>query len=212
MKKLVIVALCIFAMVLTKESVQAGDYEAYQDISFQFKSVKLLDNYADSDYKTYYKKMKKTRFWGWRTFIVFDQETAYFTKETLYIIENDGTTPITETFSFNSEKTVKKQYGSSGSIGLKGSGGKSGFKLGLEQQLKSSMNLTTTSSFQEKISIKVLVDPQTKLLVQIRGEGLITNGVAKYYRFYKNVKKGGFEIFVVTTEYYSLKKVKLYED
>lgn len=212
MKKILLLVLIIFTTILTKETVEAGDYQAYQDITFEFKSVKLLDNYNDSDYKLYYKKMKKTKFWGWRTFIVFDKETAYFTKETLYIIENDGTTPITETFSFNSEKTIKKQFGSSGSIGLKGSGGKAGFKLGLEQELKSSMSLTTTSSIQEKISIKVLVDPQTKLLVQIRGEGKITNGVAKYFRFYKNVKKGGFEIFVVTTEYYSLKKVKLYEN
>ena len=71
---------------------------------------------------------------------------------------------------------------------------------------------TKTTSIEEEFEIKVYVDPMTKLVVQIQGEGKVSNGVAKYYRFYKNVKKGGWEIFVVTTEYYSLVKEKIDED
>lgn len=212
MKKIIIIALLIFTSVLTKQTVHAGDYQTYQEVSFEFRSVKLLENYASSDYTKYYKLLKKKRFWGWRTFIVFEGEKAFFTRETLYIIENDGTTPITETFSFTSSETKKVQYSSSGSIGVSANGTKKGFKLGLDSQLKSSISGTTTATLEEKVSIKVLVDPQTKLIVQIKGEGKITNGVAKYYRFYKNVKKGGFEVFVVTTEYYSLQKVTFDED
>ena len=63
-----------------------------------------------------------------------------------------------------------------------------------------------TEEIEEEFEIKVLVDSMTKLTVEVRGEGKVSNGVAKYYRFFKNVKKGGWEIFVVTTEYYSLTK------
>ena len=212
MKKLLIIALLVFTSVITKQTVTAGDYQTYQDVSFEFRSVKLLEDYATSDYTKYYKLLKKKRFWGWRSFIVFENEKAYFTRETLYVIENDGTTPITETFSFKSSKTTKVQYSASGSVSVNASGKKGGFKLGLDNQLKSTISGSSSSMLEEKVSIKVLVDPQTKLLVQIKGEGKITNGVAKYFRFYRNVKKGGFEIFVVTTEYYSLEKVKIDEN
>lgn len=212
MKKLLIMALLIFTSVISKQTVSAGDYQTYQDVTFKFDSVKLLEDYATSDYSKHYKMLKKKRFWGWRTFIVFENEKSYFTRETLYVISNDGATPITETFSFTSSKTSKVQYSASGSVSVSADGKKDGFKFGLDKQLKSTISVTNSSLLEEKVSIKVLVDPQTKLLVQIKGEGKITNGVAKYFRFYKNVKKGGFEIFVVTTEYYSLEKVSLDEN
>ena len=86
-----------------------------------------------------------------------------------------------------------------------------GFKLGLEKSIKYSATATKTVSIEEEFEIKVHVDPMTKLLVQVQGEGKVTSGVAKYYRFFKNVKKGGWEIFVVTTEYYYLSKDKIDE-
>jgi len=212
MKKIIIVSLLIFLGSFNYQYSQADDYLTYQEITFEHSGAKLLEKYANSDYSKYYKKMSKRRFWGWRTYIAYENEKAYFIKETLYVIENHGETAIIETFSFKSEEELKKQYSVTGTLGLKVKGEDSGFKLGLEQQLKSSITTTKKTTLEEDFEIKVYVDSMTKLIVQIQGEGKVSNGVAKYYRFYKNVKKGGWEIFVVTTEYYSLIKVKIDED
>lgn len=212
MKKLIIVSFMLFLSILSTNGVYAGDYQTYEEITFKNKGVKLIEDYNQKDYKEYYKKIKKRRFWGWKTITIFDGEKTYFTKETLYVISNAGTTPITETFSFKTEKTLKKQISATGNIGISGSGSKAGFKLGLEKSLKTTASISSSSLVEEKVSIRVDVDPNTKLLVQIKGEGKITNGVAKYYSFWKNVKKGGFEIFIVSSEYYSLEKVPLDEE
>ena len=107
---------------------------------------------------------------------------------------------------------MKKQYNVSGSIDLKSSGDAYGVKLGFEQKIDYSITKTTSTKKSEEITIKINVDPGTKLLVQIVGEGKITNGVGKYYRFWRTKKKGGWEIFVLTTEYYSIKKEYINEE
>jgi len=212
MKKIIIISLLVFLSSFHHQYTYAEDYLTYQDITFEHSGAKMLEKYKTSDYDKYYKKMKKRRFWGWRTFIAYENEKTYFVKETLYVIENHGETAIIETFSFKAKEQVKKQYGSTGTIGLNAKGEEYGFKLGLEEELNYSITGTKTTSTEEEFEIKVYIDPMTKLTVQIQGEGKVSNGVAKYFRFYKNVRKGGWEIFVVTTEYYSLAKVKLNED
>ena len=67
-------------------------------------------------------------------------------------------------------------------------------------------------SIEEEVTIKVLVDPYTKLMVQIKGEGQVSNGVASYYTFWKRIRLGGWEVFTITTEYYSIEKVRLDEN
>ena len=212
MKKLIIISLLVFISSFYYQYTQASDYLTYQEITFEHSGAKMLEKYSNSDYDKYYNKMEKRRFWGWITYIAYENEKTYFIKETLYVIENHGETAIIETFSFKSEEDLKKQYSVTGNIGLNIKGQDSGFKLGLEQQLKHSITTTHSKAIEEEFEIKVYVDPMTKLVVSIEGEGKVSNGVAKYYRFYKNVKKGGWEIFVVTTEYYSLVKVKINED
>lgn len=211
MKKIVLLSLLVFLSSFYYRVTNASDYLAYQEIIFEHQGAEILEDYRTSDYNKYYKKMSKRRFWGWRTYTAYENEKVYFTKETLYIIENYGESAIIQTFSFESKENIKKQYSVTGTLGMNASGKDYGFKLGLEEKLKFSITATKTTSIEEEFEIKVYVDPMTKLVVKIEGEGKVTNGVAKYYRFYKNVKKGGWEIFVVTTEYYSLSKVKIDE-
>ncbi|PAT00986.1 hypothetical protein CI105_09055 [Candidatus Izimaplasma bacterium ZiA1] len=206
MKKIIIVFLVLFTLSLEKNLVKAGDYLAYQDISFVSHGNKFISQFNEDDYKKYYKKLGKRRFFGWRTFTVFDGIKVIYDKETMYILENTGTTPIQQIYSMKTEESVKKQYSVSGNIGLSVKGDAGGFKLGLEDNIKGSITANTLKKEDERFEVKLDVDPNTRVVVMIKGEGKITNGVAKYYRFFKNVKKGGFEVFVVTTEYFSLVK------
>lgn len=205
MKKLFIFSLLLFTISLTR--VHAGDYVSYQELTFKHNGAKLLSQYSSDDYEDYYDRLGKRRFWGWNTFTVYKNEPVYYVRDTLYVIINEGTTPIKEEITFTRESITTKQYDVSGSIALDGSGKKGKFSLGLETKIDFSQSVTEKVTVDEKYEIEIEVDPNTKLEIKILGEGKVTNGVAKYYRFWVLAKKGGFEVFVVTTEYYSIVKV-----
>ncbi|MFK5883326.1 MAG: hypothetical protein QM489_03185 [Candidatus Izemoplasma sp.] len=209
MKKLLIFSLFIFAFVFNSNVVEANEYLAYQEIEFTGYGNEFLSDYSKSQYDKYYGFIDNRRFWGWNTYTVINSVHLTYTKETMYIIVNEGTTPITQTYYIKSEDETKKQYSVSGNIELSIKGKIDGFALGLEDSIKTSITAVVTSSVDEKFEVKVLVDPGTKLTVQIKGEGKLSNGVARYYRFFRNVKKGGWEVFVITTEYYSMTKVMI---
>jgi hypothetical protein len=125
------------------------------------------------------------------------------------VIKNDGLTPISQDFTFGQKETIKKQYAVSGTLGMKGKGSDKTFELGLEEKLSFDMSAVSTTVIDEQVDIKVKIDPGTRMVVQMCGEGKVSNGVAKYFVFFKEVKKGGWEVFLVTTEFFSLVKEQL---
>lgn len=204
MKKLFILSILLF--LVTSSNTVLADYRTYQEITVKNQGMVMLEKYSQADYKKYYGNLGKKKFWGWRTFTAFSDEEVYFVRDTLYVIVNEGTSPIIQKITFSRDSVVTKQYGVSGSIGVKGSGSAKKFKLGLEGQIEGDYSVTEKTTLEEQYQLQIEVDPMTKLTIQILGEGKVTNGVAKYYRFWTESKKGGFEIFIVTTEYYSLVK------
>ncbi|AIO19307.1 hypothetical protein KQ51_01431 [Candidatus Izimaplasma bacterium HR1] len=206
MRKLLIATLFIFLTTFTAQTLTANEYSTFQDYEFEHSGMYFLDSYTDDMYEDYYEMIPKKKFWGWSILTAYKTEKIYYTKETLWVIHNEGFTPIVQTFSFSAEDSVKKQYNVSGDLGLKGSGSAMGFKLGLDEKLSYSIIATTNSKIEEDFDIKIQVDPNTKLYIEIKGEGKVSNGVAKYYRFWRKVREGGWEVFLVTTEYYSIRK------
>lgn len=206
-----IIALIAFLSAFAIQDVTASDYETYQEVTFEHSGAKFLDEYTNKMYKKYYKKVKRRRFWGWRTYTKYDAEPVTFTKDTLYVIVNEGTTPIRQEFEFKSIETTTKQYNVSGNLNMTAEGEIYTIELGFEEELDWEILTSSTETYTEDIEIRVDIDPMTKLIVEVKGEGKISNGVAKYYRFWRNVRKGGWEVFVVTTEYYSLRKEQINE-
>lgn len=209
MRKVVVFVVCMFFFSTVSKLTYASDYQTYQEIVFTYDGARLLEDYTKADYKTYYKKISGRKFWGWKTFIAQESEPVTFVKETLFVIKNGGDTAIEQTFSFGQKETIKKQYAVSGTLGMKGKGSDQTFELGLEEKLSFDMSATSTTVIDESVDIKVKVDPGTRMLVQMCGEGKVSNGVAKYFVFFKEFKKGGWEVFVVTTEFFSLVKERV---
>lgn len=207
MKKLFLFSLLLFFV--SGSNKVLGDYHTYQEITVKNQGMVMLEKYSQSEYIEYYSRLGKKKFWGWRTFTAFSDEEVYFTRDTLYVIVNEGTSAIKQEITFTRESVVTKQFGVSGSLGVKGSGTAKKFKLGLEAKIEGDYSVTEKNTVEEEYQLSIEVDPMTKLEIKIMGEGKVTNGVAKYYRFWCEAKKGGFEIFVVTTEYYSLVKEKI---
>lgn len=211
MRKLLIITLLFFLLAFNKEVVHASEYESFQKMEFKYPGASLLEHYTQKMYTDAYKKIDYRQFWGWALYTKYKTEPVIYTKDTMYVIVNEGTTAITETFVFKSVETQKRQYTVSGNINLKAKGELYSVELGFEEELDWEIINTTTDSYTENIEIKVHVDPMTKLTVEICGEGKISNGVAKYFRFFRSVRKGGWEVFLVTTEYYSIRKEAINE-
>ena len=212
MKKLFIVSLCLLIVSLERPVSDASEYLTYQSIEFENYGGKLLEDFNASDYQQYYRRLGGRRFWGWRSMHAHRNEPVTFQKETLYVMVNEGTTPIQKTHSFRMNQQRRIQSSASGSVALSGSGNVSQFRLGLDTKIDVSYSSDVTTTEEERLEIKLNVDPMTTLRVEIYGEGKVTNGVARYYRFWRNVRQGGYEVFVITTEYYSIVKEAIIDE
>ena len=76
MKKIIVLSILFFLSSFYYQTLQASDYLTYQEISFEHQGAKILEDYRSSDYDNYYQKMKKRRFWGWRTYTAYENEKA----------------------------------------------------------------------------------------------------------------------------------------
>ncbi len=189
--------------------IAAGEYLTYQDITFRRAGQKLLRDFTDYDYNRAYAALSGRRFWGWRTHTVTDHEPVTFTQDTLYRVKNGGKTPITKDFTFKTTEQTTTQVSASGNIGIEASGEVRGFRTGLDAHVRPSISYERTTYIEENLDISITIDPATKLTIAVYGEGLISNGVGRHYRFFRNTRSGGWEVFVLTAEYYSIEKEAL---
>ncbi len=200
---------CLLCVCLMGESLKASEYLTYQSIEFDRSGKKLLDDLNSFDLRMLNNKLGGRRFWGWRTVSNLENEKVYFQKETLYVIENGGTSAIRKRYYFSTTEQDTVQISASGSIAIDVSGDIRTFKSGLESELSASYQATKSSTIEESVEINIDVDPGVRLEVEIYGEGKISNGVAAQYRFFRKVRDGGWEIFTLTTEYYSIVKAPI---
>jgi len=206
MKKIIVIWLLLLAVLTQSETIHASQYLTYQEIEFENRGNRLLRDYTAYDYDVLYRRLGGRRFWGWRTHTHIDNERVMFKKETLYIIRNEGKTPIRQNYVFNTSEQEVTQVSTTGSLGVDASGKKGNFEAGLDAQITASYSNARTVKMEETVEIHIDVDPLTELHVIIYGEGLISSGVGRQYRFFRNVNEGGWEIFTLTTEYYSIVK------
>ncbi|MBM7453247.1 hypothetical protein JN09_000572 [Acholeplasma morum] len=208
MKKYMIVLLVLITVSFRGVTLNAdADYESFESI--EMPEGIFLKDYTKENYKEYYKKVTKRRFAGWNVFIVTEDAKVIYRTETIFSYHNDGSTAIDYEYKYDGTKSTSRSITASGTIGINASGTVKKFKGGLESSIKKTSNVETSSKENETWKIKMQVDPGTMANLYIHGEGKITNGVAAKYAFWILLEKGGFEVFVVTTQYYRLEKVKI---
>ncbi len=200
----ILLLLCAFKGVMIQAD---SDYLAFESISIF--DGKFLSDYTESEYKTYYKEVNKRRFAGWNVHYVYKDLKVTYKTQSVFSYYNDGSTPIEYSYKYENSHTSTRNITSSGSIGINVAGPIKKFKGNLDASLKITSTTETSDKSSETWNIKMQVDPQTMANLYIAGEGKITNGVAARYLFWIELEKGGFEVFVVTTQYYRLEKVKI---
>lgn len=208
MKKWFLFLFVVVLFTLARQDVRASsDYHNFESISL--KSGKFLKDYTDKEYKEYYKKVTKRKFYGWKIYEVHKELKVTYKAETFFSYYNDGTTPIKYTYSLKKKQLKTQDISSSGSVKVSISGPIKKFKGGLDTTLKMDYSSKSSDETTEETKLTIDVDPGTMLNLYMYGEGKITNGVAANYLFWIRNALGGYEIFNVTTQYYRLEKVKI---
>lgn len=208
MRKFYVMILMFFSLLMCTNVVYAdSNYLAFEELTIS--SGELLSDFTSKEYKAHYKNVDKRKFMGWRTYTVNkDIECSYIT-ETLFSYYNNGYSAIEYEYNLDRKTTSKLSLSASGSIGIKTSSTKPKFKNNLDGSLKLSADYTSSEEIEESYTVKLDVDAGTQVDLYIYGEGLITNGVAARYFFWVRVNRGGFEAFVVTTQYQRLEKTRI---
>lgn len=199
MKKILIFSIFLFLLTISKEVKAAEDYETFQEI--EIASGKLLEDFTDSDYNKYYKKVNKRKFWGWRTYVAHRNVKAKFTSETVFSYYNDGTTPITYKYELSKAQVNKFSVSTTGSIKYKFEGTVKKIRHNFDSEIKVNVSQEGSVTQKEQETLDIIIDPKTVANLKIVGEGKIINGVSAYYIFWIRTERGGFEYFIVTTQY-----------
>lgn len=210
MKKLLLLCGLLFTLFLWFSfSVKAEEYTSYQEIVFDHENIIMLKNFSDEMYEDYYNQITEKKFIGWSLYVVNYNEGVEFISETKLKIINDGYSTIKHTMSFSTKEESKYQISASGSVGIDVSGTVKKFKGGIDADIKSTITKTESITTTETYDFNIVVDPGTYLLIVCRGRGELSTGVAKFYFFWNEIEKGGFETFCVQTEYYEIIKDKI---
>lgn len=210
MKKwMILIVMCFIITISLITKIEADEYQNYQEIVFDEEGHKLLKSFTKDDYNSYYSNFAKKYFMGWRILTVTRNETVEFLSETKLKIYNNGYSTIKHNITLTTKEETKFQASVTGELDLKVSGNVKKFKGGLDANIKGTIQYTKSTSASESYEFVIIVDPGTYVTIVTRGTGEISNGVAKHYLFWVQTKKGGWETFVVTTEYFEIIKERL---
>lgn len=204
---IIMLVLIIFSFNGTKKVNASSDYLGFSEIMLE--SGKLLNNFTEAEYNTYYSYINNRKFWGWNVYVVNNKVPCTYIARTVYETTNEGTEEITYEISVTTETEVKTIINASGSISYGLSGSVKKFKNDLDAEVSLEYKYQITEGKQRTEKIKIPVEGKTKLLVTIEGTGYVTNGVASFYNFWFEIEKGGFEYFTITNEYQKIEKVAL---
>ncbi|MDD3122722.1 MAG: hypothetical protein PHC62_04280 [Candidatus Izemoplasmatales bacterium] len=208
-KLLVLLTIALVVFPFHYYVVKAEEYLTYQEIVLDNDNAKLLKYFTDNEYENYYQEIKKKKFIGWSIGIVNSNEELEFISETKLKIINDGYSTIKHNITLLTKAETKYQISASGSVSVSIKGDIKKFKGGLDADIKASITYTKNVTSSEEYEFNIIVDPETYVSIVTRGKAEVSNGVAKYYLFWIETKKGGWETFTVTTEYYEIIKEKM---
>jgi len=200
LKKLLIICLfCICIGITTQQSYAYTNVEELEVVG----NGKMLEDFTDADYKKYYDKAGH-HFFGWHTYTANKNMKVKFISETIFSYYNNGKSAIH--YQYKTSKKIVKSYDLKVSGGLKVHTDKKTkiFGDGLNASISIDSHWKESEEVNESFDIKVDIEPGTQLNLYLYGEGKVTNGVARNFAFFIETKRGGFEIFYVTTHYQRL--------
>lgn len=212
MKKIIFITIMLFMVTISvcvnNAKASGADYMSYTELTFDNPKNKLLVDYQDFELERFDDKISSKKFNGWNTYYFKKHQKVNYTAGIKFMYKNEGSTAATYKFEFKEEVISKRSLNVTGSLDISVKGEIKKFKGGLDQKLKIDYSQSSTKTTRTTWSTNTQVDPNTTLIISIKGEGYIDQGVASKYFFWVRTKKGAFEIFNIATEYYCMEKVR----
>lgn len=190
-------------------ALRAEDYSSYQDLLFEESGQRLLEDFTAADYEEYYGLLTGKHFMGWRLVLVTEDQRVQFVAETKLKVYNRGYSTIKHEITLKTVEETSLQISASGDLGVTVKGDVKKFSGGADASIKAAVKYEATTTHSEEYVFKISIDPGTYVSIITRGEARVNNGVAQYHFFWIRLKKGGWETFTVTTEYFEIVKERL---
>ncbi len=211
MKKVLLAAIIGLVAFLAFSLPAAGAeaYSSYQDILFEEAGQRLLADFTSEDYEEYFALLPGKYFMGWRLVIVTDDERVQFIAETKLKVYNRGYSTVKHEITLKTVEETALQITASGDLGVSVKGNVKKFTGGADASIKAAVKYEASTTVTEEYVFKISIDPGTYVTIVTRGEARVNNGVAQYHFFWIRMKKGGWETFTVTTEYFEIIKERL---
>ncbi len=174
----------------------------YQEIVFLDKG-ELIEEINEKDFRQYYAEIE-SKFYGWNSKLIYDEVDIVFVSKTLFSYKNQSTETITYQYNYESGKSVKDSMSFSGDLSAEVDLKYKKNNLNLGAEFKKKYDEQNTTKINEKWKLDIKVAPYTKMSLKIKGEGKLSSGVSKFYYFFIPLKKGGWEMIDISSEYYWL--------
>lgn len=209
-KKIVTVTLVLVLSLITLLlTTNVYGYQQFEHLEIVGRG-KMLDQFSEKDFKDNYKKVGR-KFMGYNKVEVNKRVNVKFVSDTLLSYYNNGFSPIK--YNYSASRKVLNTYDLkvTGQLSIKTQKNNKIFGDGLNASIKIDTGLKNSTEIKEDFNLSLEIAPKSQLNLYLYGEGYLVNGVAKKYFFWFETKKGGYEIFYLTTHYQRMEITRLWE-
>ena len=209
MKKLLIILGILIYLVfpfafLNAHAAESSDYLSYSEIMLS--SGKLIRYYTKEEYNKLIARTDGSYFMD--IVVVIDNKAVdgSYISNTLYSVENTSKTAIEYNLEYSIETNNKVSFQTSESISASGSGTIKKVKAECSAKASVDYSSVTSTSVKEKRTMKLTIEPDSRLIVYLTGEVTVTNGVVAVYYFWVRSYTGAFEFVTLKSQFSKLEK------
>lgn len=207
-KKFIILFLIIYLLFpvcwLNGYATESSDYLSYSEIMLS--SGKLIRYYTKEEYEELIRQTEGTH---WMDIVVYIDNKAVdgsYISNTLYSVENTSKTAIEYNLEYSIETNNKVSFQTSESLSASGGGTINKVKVECAAKASIDYSTTTSTSVKEKRTMKLTIEPNSRLIVYLTGEVTVTNGVAAVYYWWVRAYVGAFEFVTLKSQFSKMEK------
>ena len=208
-KKLITLTMLIFVFFIYGIEVNANTDNYQTFVEIMMNEGKLLKNFTEEEYDAMIDKIKNHKFAGVSIYIENNNIDASYISNTLYSVENNGSTDVTYDIEITVETNNKISFNASESLSAQASGTVSKIKGDIGAKCGAEFSTQTTTSRKEKQTMKLVVEKHSRAIIYLTGNLSISNGVAAYDFLWIRVCQGGWEIVKLKNQYSRIEKASI---
>ena len=187
-----------------------SDYLAYIEVVMS--TGKLIRNYTRDELNDLKEKSQMLTFFGYALAKDNVGTKASYISSIVVSFENSGPSTIEISKEIQVETNQKISFSSGGQVsgGIGGNIKKVKAELAAKADIKYSEE--RSQSVKEKKTMKISIEPNTKMILYLTGDMLVYNGCFTYYAFFIKQYSAAYEFVILNTQYERLEQAKIDED